>query len=116
MGLTLIKGRKLSDPDPSIVKMQLDALQNMYKVWGRRYLAKNLLFILRKNPEPDTVQYLPSEYWNRRLVPFQFNRIQRDLDNRMKLKNICNKPRQAGYTTFFINIRLYLPSFLEPGT
>jgi intein/homing endonuclease len=96
--------------------MQLEALQDMYKVWGRKYVAQNLLFILRKNPEPDTVQKLPSAHWNRRLVPFQFNRIQRDLDRKMGLKNICNKPRQAGYTTFFINTRLYLPAFLEPGT
>lgn len=116
MGLLLLKGRKLTDPDQSMVRMQLQGLQELYKVYGRRYLVKQLLFILRKNPEPDTVQNLPSEHWNRRLVPFRFNRIQRDLDERMKLKNICNKPRQAGYTTFFINTRLYLPALLEPGT
>jgi hypothetical protein len=114
--LTLIKGRKLGDPDQGIVRMQLEALQAMYRVYGRKYVAQNLLWILRKNPEPDTVQVLPTAHWNRRLVPFKFNRIQRDLDKKMGLKNICNKPRQAGYTTFFINTRLYLPSFLEPGT
>lgn len=116
MSLTLIQGRKLSDPDSSIVRMQLEGLQALYKVYGRKYLAQNLLWILRKNPEPDTIQNLPSEHWNRRLVPFRFNRIQRDLDQKMGTKNICNKPRQAGYTTFFIDNRLYIPAFLEPGT
>lgn len=116
MPLTIIRGKRLSDPDQSMVRDQLEALQTMYRVYGRKYVAQNLLWILRKNPEPDTVQVLPTEHWNRRLVPFKFNRIQRDLDKRMGLKNICNKPRQAGYTTFFINVRLYLPSFLEPGT
>src|SRR6267142_5992907 len=116
MPITLVSGRKLGDPDQSIVKDQLEALQAMYKVYGRGYVAKNLLWILRKNPEPDTVQMLPSEHWNRRLVPFRFNRIQRDLDKRIGLRNICNKPRQAGYTTWFINNRLYVPAFIEPGT
>jgi hypothetical protein len=116
MSVTLMRGKTLNGPDQHIVQMQLQGLQEMYKIYGRRYCVKNLLFILRKNPEPDTVQVLPSEHWNRRLVPFRFNRIQRDLDESMGLRNICNKPRQAGYTTFFINTRLYLPALIEPGS
>lgn len=119
MPLTLIRGRKLDAPDQIMVKDQLQALQAMLKVYGRAYLAQNLLWILQKKPEPDVIRTtvkLPSEHWNRRLVPFRFNRIQRDIDRRLGQKNICNKPRQAGYTTWFINNRLYIPAFLEPGT
>ena len=116
MPLTLIRGRKLGDPDAKLCADQLQVLQEMVKVYGWAYLGQNLLWILRKRPEEDTTQILPNEHWNRRLVPFRFNRIQRDLNARMGLRNICNKPRQAGYTTFFINRRLFLETILDPGS
>lgn len=97
MALTLIRGKKLNGPDPALVKDQLEMLQKMYSVYGRAFFVKNMLYILQKNPESDSVRELPNEHWNRRLVPFRFNRIQRDLDKNMGLRNICNKPRQAGY-------------------
>jgi hypothetical protein len=79
-------------------------------------------WILRKNPEEGETYILPSdsELWNRRLVPFVHNRIQRDLDENIIVagskRNIMLKPRQAGYTTWSIIMRLLRPAILEPGS
>lgn len=104
-------------PDPAIVSVQLQALQNMYKAIGPDGFSSKMFWILRKNPEKGEKDVLPagSKMWNRRLVPFVHNRIQLDLDANLKQRNICLKPRQGGYTTFFIIMRLLLPCILEPG-
>lgn len=97
MAITLIKGRKLIDPDPKMVHDQLQGFQNLYRNHGSAYMVRYLLWILRKNPEDDSQQEVPSEQWNRRLVPFKYNRIQHDVERKLGKRNICNKPRQAGY-------------------
>lgn len=105
-------------PDPKRAAAQLELLQGMLTRWGRAEFDKRFVYILRKNPEPGIKDVLPknSKFWNRRLVPFIHNRIQLDLDANMALKNILLKPRQAGYTTYVLLDRLFVPSVTEPGT
>jgi hypothetical protein len=108
-------------PDPEIVKYQLTMIQALYKEWGPTEFSTRSLWILRKNTEEGEVDILPtnSRFWNRRLVPFVHNRIQRDLDETIivqkALRNIMLKPRQAGYTTWSIGMRLFLSAILNPG-
>lgn len=105
-------------PDPSRAMEQLKLLQDWRNRWGKAEFAQRLLYILRKQPEPGVQDVLPktTKYWNRRLVPFIHNRIQKDLDANMADKNILLKPRQAGYTTYVMLDRLFVPAVTEPGT
>lgn len=109
-------------PDPYMVRYQTELLQGFYKRVGPTEFAARAFWILRKNPEEGEKDILPttSRFWNRRLVPFVHNRIQRDLDQKIivdgSLRNIMLKPRQAGYTTWSIIMRLLLPAILSPGT
>lgn len=105
-------------PDPIKAADQLAMLQNWMRKFGPAEFDQRLIYILRKNPEPGTKDVLPSnsKYWNRRLVPFIHNRIQRDLDLNLAQKNILLKPRQAGYTTYVLLHRLFVPAITEPGT
>src|SRR5580693_253841 len=103
-------------PDPGLVRDQLACLQNLLKVYGRPTFAEQMLYILRKTPEPGTVRPKLSNQWNRRLIPFKFNRVQLAIDSNLELRNIFLKDRQGGYTTFMINIRLYVPAITEPGS
>ena len=108
-------------PDPEKAKWQLEIIQSLYAQIGPYEFAKNNFWILRKNTEEGEVDILPSdsEFWNRRLVPFVHNRIQQDLDEKIivanSLRNIMLKPRQAGYTTWSIIMRLLLPALTSPG-
>lgn len=74
-------------------------------------------WIQRKNPEKGEREILPSDskFWNRNLVPFHLNTIQRDIEANLGQKNIFLKPRQGGYTTYMIIRRLFLPCILNPG-
>lgn len=74
-------------------------------------------WIQRKQPEKGEKEILPSEseFWNRNLVPFHLNSIQRDIESKLGSRNIFLKPRQAGYTTYMIIRRLFLPCILNPG-
>ncbi|MDE2101336.1 MAG: hypothetical protein KGL39_29080, partial [Patescibacteria group bacterium] len=74
-----------------------------------------MVWILRKKGD-DAGIVLPPNMLNRRLVPFVWNRVQRDLDNRLALRNVLLKFRQGGYTTFFLLVRLFLAAVLDPGT
>lgn len=109
-------------PDPELAKYQLQVIQGLYRKLGPTEFSKRALWILRKNPEEGETDILPTNnrYWNRRLVPFVHNRIQTDLDNKIivanSLRNIMLKPRQAGYTTWSILMRLLLPAIMSPGT
>jgi hypothetical protein len=93
------------------------ALSRMYKSCGPALFSEQMLWILRKNPEPGERDILPkgNVMWNRRLVPFRHNRIQLDLDKNLGNRNICLKPRQGGYTTYMILMRLLLQCILNPG-
>jgi hypothetical protein len=73
-------------------------------------------WILRKQEKPDaSTKVKVSHGWNKRLVPFSLNKIQRDINDRLQERNICLKARQVGYTTYFILRRLCLPAITEPG-
>ena len=98
MSITLLQGKKAyNQPDPGLVRDQLQGLQDTFDKYGAAYWVRSMLWILKKNPEPDTKQFVPSAQWMRRLVPFKYNRIQYDLERTMGKRNICCKPRQAGY-------------------
>lgn len=109
-------------PDTGLAAFQLDKLQKLFALIGPYDFAKRAFWIIRKNPEEGEIQILPSDskFWNRRLVPFVHNQIQQDLDKKIIVaksrRNIMLKPRQAGYTTWSIIMRLLLPAILEPGT
>lgn len=104
-------------PDPYRVQEQLLLLQYMWKKWGPAEFMLRMCWILRKNAEEGENEILPSEseFWNRNLVPFHLNRIQRNIEENLGERNIFVKPRQGGYTTYTIIRRLYIPSILEPG-
>jgi hypothetical protein len=114
-GFGYVSSKKRTGPDPAIVKDQLLWLQNVYKTFGETAFCKYFFWILRKNATEDEKMALPEGFWNRRLVPFSHNRVQIDITKRRKKNNLCVKYRQGGYTTYFINDRLYLPAILEPG-
>lgn len=110
------RSRKAFGPDPVLVKEQLQCLQNMYRVYGAETFSRFMFWILRKNPEKGERSALPAGFWNRRLVPFVWNNVQRDIWDKHRERNILLKMRQGGYTTWEIIVRLYLPCILEPGS
>jgi len=103
-------------PDPAKVKDQLEWLRRMLKVLGQEDFCKYFFWILIKKEQGQDQVPLPEGFWNRRLVPFMLNDVQRDMVNREKKRNICLKYRQGGYTTDKIIRRLYLPAITEPGS
>jgi hypothetical protein len=112
-----VSSKKLKGPDPVLVKEQLLGLQHLLKTYGKAKFSEEMFWILRKNPEHGEKDLLPKDnrFWNRRLIPFKHNRIQLDLDQNMGTRNIMLKPRQAGYTTYILIMRMLLPVSLEPG-
>lgn len=103
-------------PDQKLVQDQLLGLQMLLDSYGEELFAAQMLWILRRNPEKGERDILPTTgMWNRRLVPFIHNKIQCDLNSKLGLRNILLKPRQAGYTTYFILMRLMLRCILSPG-
>lgn len=102
-------------PDPSIVQDQLLKLKLWYEEFGPAEFAEKFFWILKKSPEKDTHQTETNPLWNKRLIPFRLNAIQRDIHSRLTSRNIFLKPRQGGYTTWMIIMRLLLPAILNPG-
>jgi hypothetical protein len=104
-------------PDPYRVREQLTLLQNKWKEYGPKEFMFRMCWIQPKPPEKGERKVLPTptKRWNRPLVPFLLNRIQSDIDSKLGIKNIFLKPRQAGYTTYMITRRLFLPCILNPG-
>jgi hypothetical protein len=104
-------------PDPGRVKEQLFQLQNLWTQYGPEEFMLRFCWIQRKQPEKGEKEILPSEsiFWNRNLVPFALNTIQRDIESKLGSRNIFLKPRQGGYTTYMIIRRLFLPCILNPG-
>lgn len=105
-------------PDPLVVEGQLARLRQIRKELGLALMSETFFWILRKNPEKGEKDILAgrTKAWNKNLVPFRHNRIQKDLDEKMTGRDILLKPRQAGYTTYMIIMGLLLPVILEPGT
>lgn len=103
-------------PDPVIVREQLFKLREWVAQFGPGELAEKFFWILRKNPEKGESQIAQfSEHWNKRLVPFKYNAIQNDITRKLTNRNIFLKPRQGGYTTWMIIMRLLLPAMIDSG-
>jgi hypothetical protein len=101
--------RVVPKPDPILVKDQLQALQAMLKAWGTEYFCASMFWILVKKAR-NIPGIGPS-----RTVPFQFNRIQRHITTRLARNNRVLKPRQVGFTTYFMLVRLLLNIITEGG-
>lgn len=88
-------------------------LQNRIKVLGVEEFCANTMWVLRKKPKEG--QVVPKSHLNKRLVPFKFNKVQSLFTNTCGKKNTIVKYRQAGFTTYGVNVRLLLPAMTEPG-
>ncbi|MDE1971317.1 MAG: hypothetical protein KGI50_07125, partial [Patescibacteria group bacterium] len=108
-----------SAPDLKRVQDQLLALQTLYKVLGpERFCSSIPIWILRKEPEDKTeASFLQKKFahWNKRLVPFLWNRMQRELEAEIGQNNHTLKYRQGGSTSWHIIRRLLIPAILNPG-
>ena len=104
-------------PDPIKVKEQLQLLQHEWKIKGPADFMSRFCWIQPKPPEKGERVIKPtnSPLWNRNLIPFYLNNIQRDIERRLGQRNIFLKPRQGGYTTYMIIRRLLLACILNPG-
>lgn len=108
---------KISTPvDTALAKDQLTGLQTILKNYGLRYFCQQLIWILKKKKSKKILKGHPQNFWNKRLIPFRFNRMQDDLHNLEALRNIIVKMRQGGLTTDRSLTRLYIPTIMEPGT
>jgi hypothetical protein len=100
--------------DPYIAKDQLDTLLEFWKVFGPEKFCRIFISIVGKanqnNPR------ISKRVANKRLVPFRYNRMQRDMEANFKNYNITLKMRQGGSTTWHVLRRIFLPTILEPGT
>lgn len=96
-------------PDPILAKDQLQALQSQLKAWGAEHFCATMFWILTKVPN----KYTGAE--ESRLAPFRWNRIQKHFYSRLARNNRMLKARQAGYTTFFLLVRLLLNIITEGG-
>lgn len=104
-------------PDPYKVKEQLQLLQSEWKTRGPADFMARFCWIQPKPPEKGERVIKPtnSPLWNRNLIPFYINNIQKDIERRLGNRNIFLKPRQGGYTTYMIIRRLLLACILNPG-
>lgn len=96
-------------PDPLLVKDQLCALQAVLKAWGIARFCSSMFWIAVKQATniPDVAVS--------RTVPFVFNRIQNHITPRLARNNRVLKPRQVGFTTYFMLVRLLLNVITEGG-
>ena len=92
---------KIAPPDKELAKDQLAALQQMYREKGAELFCIWAIWILHRKTGL--------------LIPFKWNRIQRDLQAKLGKNNRTVKPRQAGYTTWFLLARLFVPILLDRG-
>src|SRR6185369_16109251 len=97
MPITIAKGKTVSGPDPLLAADQLQGLKNLYNLYGVDHFCSQMIWILKKKPEPEDPQ--PKGAWNKRLVPFVPNDIQSDFHNKRVLRNLILKGRQFGITT-----------------
>lgn len=103
-------------PDSGKVQYQLNQIKDFYDYYGPTEFAQQFFWILKKNPEKGETELSPTtEHWNKRLIPFKHNAIQRDIHKHLTNRNIFLKPRQGGYTTWMIIMRLLMPAMIDPG-
>lgn len=103
-----------SKADPVLARDQLTLLQMMYNSYGREIFCQIMLWILAKKAEKGAKAPIGS--WNKRLIPYRMNRMQRDLNNKQTWKNIIAKMRQGGLTTDRLLNRILVPSVITPGS
>lgn len=94
--------------DTILAKDQLQAMQALLHGWGHEAFCASMFWILTKMASPAGGELS-------RIVPFTWNRIQKHLWGRLWNNNRLLKARQAGFTTFFLIVRLLLPILTEPG-
>jgi hypothetical protein len=87
-------------------------LQQMLKVMGARLFCASLIWVLS---DPTRTHSKAIKESGRRLVPFLFNMIQDHMYQRLGRNNRVLKPRQSGFTTFFLLCRLFLPIITAEG-
>ena len=92
--------KKLSDPDPILCRDQREMLLQTYALLGPVAFVALMIWIRRKSGE---------------LVPFKFNRIQKDALGELAAWNIWLKARQQGFTTWLLIFRAFLPILLHGG-
>lgn len=97
-------------PDKVLAAEQLAALKASLKDWGADRFCAFLFWILQKKVDDGAPGATGS-----RLVNFQFNRIQNHMYSRLAKNNRVLKARQAGFTTFFLLVRLLLNIITEEG-
>jgi hypothetical protein len=119
LAIQLFSKRKL-EFDPGVVRDQLYMLQRLWQVLGaEKFCALLPIWILKKEAETkEEKAFLEKRFrhWNKKLVPFVWNRMQQEIYAQKAQNNIVLKYRQGGTTTWFIIIMLYMPAVLEPGT
>lgn len=99
-------GRK--EVDTIKARDQLQALQAVLHTWGVQAFCASMFWILTKQASSSGGNVS-------RIVPFCWNEIQRDLWDKLWNNNRLLKARQAGFTTFFLIVRLLLPILTEGG-
>jgi hypothetical protein len=99
-----------SRPDAALVRDQLQAVQAVLSAWGVEHTCSWLFWVLAKEE-----QYFEGLDDSTKMVPFRFNRVQRDLEKNLARNNLYVKGRQYGSTTYFGIRRLLLPAIVEPG-
>jgi hypothetical protein len=95
--------------DRLLCEVQLEALQRFKNAHGMPYFCECFLMILAKRE-------FQGKRLTSRLIPFRHHKIQLDLENKAKKRNLVLKPRQIGSTTWHILCRLFIPAILEPGS
>ena len=96
--------------DPKLAKDQLQALQDCYRAWGPEAFLRFNIWILGKK------ELILKNKKRTRLVPFQYNPIQRNIEARLTKRNIILKPRQIGATTWVLIRRVLVPTIISPGS
>jgi hypothetical protein len=104
-------------PDSGRVRDQIQLMQDLWLSYKPEEFISRFCWIQKKPHKEGEETFLPPEleFWNKNLVPFHYNNIQRNIESRLGKRNIFLKPRQAGYTTYSLLRRLFLPCILHPG-
>lgn len=84
-----------------------------------KFIREMPVWILRKEAEEEEAKLFwasRTTRWNKKLIPFAYNRMQHEIEQNLGRNNIILKYRQGGTTTWAIIRRLFLAAILEPGT
>lgn len=106
--------RTATSVDSILAQAQLETLQNWLKVYGTETFCRETMWVLRKKAEK-AQRKTTDDNWNKRLVPFKFNRVQSHFTEHAGQNNDILKYRQAGFTTYGVMVRLYLKAVTDPG-